>query len=130
MSDTPIRFVYDGQCPLCQMGARHFRIRKAVGTLELIDARTMAADDPLKQQIDARGMDLDKGMVIAYAGKLYHGPDALHLMAMIGSDSGWLNRMNAMLFKSPAVARFMYPAFRLGRNVALVAKGVPQMNRE
>ena len=63
-------------------------------------------------------------MVLKYQGICYHGEDALHMMAMLGSPNGWFNRANALLFKSKPVARFCYPAMRAARNLLLRLKGV------
>lgn len=122
-----IYFIYDGECPLCTYAAHAFRIKQAVGRLHLIDART-AALHPLLDKVDAAGMDLDEGMVIAYEGNLYHGREALHLMGMIGTDSGWFNKANAFLFHSKTVARSCYPLMRATRNLLLRLKGAPKID--
>lgn len=119
-------YVYDGECPLCRTAAQALRIRQAVGQLHLIDARTQA-DHPVMQEINARKLDIDKGTVIKFGGNFYHGGDTLIVMALLGSRSGWFNRMNAMLFRSPAFARFCYPVIRSGRNFLLRLKGVGQI---
>jgi predicted DCC family thiol-disulfide oxidoreductase YuxK len=117
-----IWFVYDGECPICQTAAAAFRVREAVGTLHLVDARADLSH-PVLAEVNAAQLDLDLGMVIKYGGRLYHGADALQLMALIGSDHGWLNRMNALLFRNAAVARFAYPFMRAARNLAIALKG-------
>ena len=35
-----IYFVYDGECPICQMGADLYKVRQSVGELKTVDART------------------------------------------------------------------------------------------
>ncbi len=117
-----IWFVYDGECPICQTAAEAFRVREAVGTLHLVNART-EAEHPVMAEVNAARLDLDAGMVIKYGGRLYHGADALQLMALIGSKHGWLNRMNALLFRNKEVARFAYPFMRAARNLAIALKG-------
>jgi predicted DCC family thiol-disulfide oxidoreductase YuxK len=120
-------FVYDGDCPLCLMGATHFRIKQAVGNLYVLDARQAEDAHPLMQEINAHGLNLDQGMVLKMGGRLYQGADALHVMALIGTSTGWFNRLNAAFFKSEKIARLCYPSMKAARNLALAIKGVPQI---
>lgn len=120
---SDIWFVYDGECPICQMGAAFFKVRQAVGVLHTVDART-EIDHPIMAEIRAAKINLDDGMVIKFDDMLYHGDEALQLMATIGDDRDMLNRINSSLFKSKAVATFFYPAMRAARNIALWLKGV------
>lgn len=117
-----IWFVYDGDCPLCATAAAAFRVREAAGTLNLVNARE-ASGHPLLGEVNAARLDLDEGMAIKFGGVFYHGADALHLMALIGSQHGWLNRTNALLFRNMRVARFAYPFMRAVRNAAIGLKG-------
>ena len=95
------------------------RVREAVGTLHLVNARKDKGHAVLGE-VNAARLDLDAGMVIKYGGCLYHVADALQLMALIGSDRGWLNRMNALLFRNRTVARLAYPILRAARNLAVL----------
>ncbi|MBI1216598.1 MAG: DUF4166 domain-containing protein [Alphaproteobacteria bacterium] len=116
-------FVYDGDCPICKTAAHALQIRKAVGALHLVNAR-QDKDHPLLQEINDRRLDLDEGMVLKYRDGYYHGEDALHMMALLGSGHGWFNKMNALLFRSKKLARLCYPAMRATRNALLRFKGV------
>jgi len=120
-------YVYDGECPLCRTAARALRIREAVAQLHLVNARE-AADHPVIKEINARGLDIDKGTVIKFGGNFYHGGDAMVMMALLGSRSGWFNRVNALLFRSESFARFCYPTIRSGRNLLLWFRGVGQIH--
>lgn len=122
-----VYFVYDGDCPICTTAARALRIREAVGNLHLINARD-GADQPLVREVTERGYDLDQGMVIKFGGQYYHGADALGIMAMLGSEVGWFNRINALLFQYPRVARLLYPAMRGTRNTLIRILGVSKLN--
>jgi predicted DCC family thiol-disulfide oxidoreductase YuxK len=115
-------FVYDGECPLCRNAAAAFRIRAAVGLLQLVDARA-ERHHPVVQEINRLGLDLDEGMVIQVGGTCYHGADALHIMALLGTGQGWLNRLNALMFRSPRMARLLYPAMRGTRNLLVRLRG-------
>jgi predicted DCC family thiol-disulfide oxidoreductase YuxK len=127
LSKPDIWFVYDGECPICQMGANFFKVREGLGQLHTVNARSQI-DHPVMQEINAARMDLDKGMVIKYEGKLYQGDAALHLMAYIGSDSGLFNRINRLLFRSKILSVACYPFMRGARNLALKLKGVDGIN--
>ncbi|MBL4907156.1 MAG: DUF4166 domain-containing protein [Sneathiella sp.] len=118
--------MYDGDCPICRMAAQALRIEKAAGSLHLIDARQQE-NHPLLIEIADHGLNLDEGMVIRIGGINYHGKDALQMMALIGGNQGWFNRLNAILFKSPKIASSLYPLMKLLRNLLLKIIGVPQL---
>lgn len=120
-------FVYDGQCPLCIMGATHFRVREAIGELQLLDAREQP-NHPLMEEINRLGLNLDDGMVIKFKDICYQGADALHVMALLGTNSGWFNRINGCMFKSKALSALFYPSFRSTRNLLLKLRSVEKIN--
>jgi len=122
-----VYFVYDGDCPICTTAANGFRIREAVGLLYLINARE-GKDQPLVREVTELGYDLDEGMVIKFGERYYHGADALGIMAMLGSNIGWFNRMNALLFRSPRMAALLYTVMRSIRNALILIKGKPKLN--
>lgn len=117
-----IWFVYDGECPICQMGASLYAVRQSVGRLHTVDAR-MEKGHPVYKEVNAAGLDLDRGMVIKYRNRLHQGDEALHIMAMLGAESGWFNRANNRLFRHKMLAKLCYPFMRGARNVALAVKG-------
>jgi predicted DCC family thiol-disulfide oxidoreductase YuxK len=119
-------FVYDGDCPICSVAARGLRIRKAVGSLNLVDART-ETDHPVLQEIRNLKLDLDEGMVIKFRDTCYHGADALQVMALLGTGQGWFNRTNAMLFRSKILSKICYPPMRAGRNLLIRLRGVEKI---
>lgn len=125
-SKGDVYFVYDGGCPICNLASHALRIRETVGQLHLINARDDAAH-PLVREVTKLGYDLDEGMVITFGGRYYHGADALVIMALLGSNVGWFNRMNALLFRSKRVAALLYPAMRGARNALIRFKGVPKL---
>ena len=117
-SHDGVWFVYDGECPVCSMAAQALRIKKSVGALHLVDARE-DTEHPLLKEVHDRRLNLDDGMVLKFRDRYYHGDDALHMMALLGSGQGWFNRMNALLFKSRTLARVCYPVMRGARNTLL-----------
>ncbi|MEZ0497948.1 DCC1-like thiol-disulfide oxidoreductase family protein [Sphingomonas sp. IW22] len=112
--------VYDGECVFCQNYVRFFRLREAIGPVELLDARS---GDPRVEALWRQGYDLDEGMVFAHRGRVFHGAEAVQVLASLSSRSGLFNRLNAAIFRSPAVARMLYPALKLGRRATLMARG-------
>jgi predicted DCC family thiol-disulfide oxidoreductase YuxK len=125
-SRNEIWFVYDGDCPVCTTASRALQIRKAAGELKLLNARE-ETNHPLMQEIRKRKLDLDEGMIIKVEDNYYHGADALHVMALLGTDQGWFNRMNAILFRSKVMAGLCYPSMRGARNLLLKIKGVQKI---
>jgi predicted DCC family thiol-disulfide oxidoreductase YuxK len=119
-----IWFVYDGDCPVCSLAARTWRIRETVGTLHLVNARGDKSH-PVMQEIQTQKLNLDDGMVIKFSDRYYHGPDALHVMALLGTDTGWVNRFNVFVFRSKLFSALCYPLLRAMRNLLLQIKGVP-----
>lgn len=111
-----VTIVYDGECPFCQQYTRLLRIRESAGTVRLIDARS---NDPLIEQIQDRGFDLDHGMIVIIAERFYHGSEAMQVLAMLSSRKGWFNRFNYRVFRSKRLSATLYPALRTGRNVVL-----------
>jgi hypothetical protein len=108
--------VYDGDCPVCSAYTRYVRIKESVGTPLLINAR----DGGLwVDRIRARRLDLDEGMVLIYGGQYYHGADCIHMLAMLSTGSGFFNRINAWIFRSPTLSKYLYPVLRSGRNLLL-----------
>ena len=123
MNDTQI--IYDGACPFCTRYARLSRLREAVGPVTLIDARQ---GGPAVEAVKAAGFNLDEGMVLKYAGRVYHGADCLNMIALLSSRSGLTNRAMSVLFSHPTLARVSYPALRAMRNLALRLLGHRQIN--
>lgn len=112
--------VYDGECPFCSRYVRLLRLRESVGTVRLVDARF---GDQLVAELQRSGYDLNDGMVAVYAGRTYHGADCVNLLALLSTDLGVFNRLNAAIFRSAILSRTLYPALRFGRNLTLKLLG-------
>lgn len=115
-SDDGVTLVYDGECPACRNYVRVVRVRDAVGAFRLVDARE---GGPVVDEITAAGLDIDEGMVLKMGGRLHHGDDAVHALALISGPSGVLNRVNYHLFRSRRVSAALYPVLRSGRGLLL-----------
>lgn len=125
MTDKPILLIYDKECPACHFYCQIVRIRQSVGELVLIDARE---NPDVLQEISAKGLDIDQGMVLKMDGQLYYGADAIHLLALLSGRSGVFNRLNYWLFRSKKVAAILYPILRSCRNLLLKILGKTKIN--
>jgi predicted DCC family thiol-disulfide oxidoreductase YuxK len=123
--DAKMTVVYDGECPFCRNYVRLMALRKAVGGVELVDARDGAA--PAVRQLVAQGYDLNEGMAALYGGKVYYGSDAVALISSLTRDSGPAARLAAALLRDPGRAKFLYPVMKFGRRMALRLLGRPDI---
>lgn len=119
-----VSIYYDGDCPFCARYTNYLRLKDAVGAPRLLDLRE---DTAARQRFAQQGIDVDKGMVAEIDGKLYWGKDAVHALALLTGPTGFLNKLTAALFSSPAVAALAYPILRAGRNLTLDILGREQM---
>lgn len=113
-----MKVLYDGDCPLCAEYTRTLRLKSVVGALELIDLRR----EPLAlESLLEAGMVPDHGMVVEHEGRLYHGADAVNLLALLSSSNSWLAILFNWLLGIPLLAGLLYPLMRMGRNLLLLS---------
>jgi predicted DCC family thiol-disulfide oxidoreductase YuxK len=117
--------VYDGQCPFCSRYVQLVRLRESLGRVQLVDARK---GGPEVDEVRQAGLDLDEGMVLKLDGRLYHGADCIHMVALLSTPSSWFNRVNAAMFRSRTASRLLYPVLRTGRNTVLRILGRSKLN--
>lgn len=122
-----VYFIYDGECPICQMGASFYKVRNNVGEVQAIDARS-ARNHPVMVEVKEKDLNVDDGMVIKYRNHFYQGAEALQLMAQLGADGDFLNKLNNTLHKSKGMASISYPLMKGVRNLLLKFKGVAKIN--
>jgi len=120
-----VLLIYDKECPACNAYCQVVRIRQSVGELKLINARD---DSDIIQQVTARGLDIDQGMLLVMGDSWYYGSDAIHMLALLSSRAGVFNRFNYWLFKSAVVAKYLYPLLRSCRNFLLKLLGKRKIN--
>jgi predicted DCC family thiol-disulfide oxidoreductase YuxK len=120
-----ILVVYDKQCPACDYYCNLVRIKQSVGRLVLVDARD---GGPIMDEITARGLDIDQGMVVKVGDELYYGPDAIHVLALMGTNKGFFNRLAHWSFRSRALSRVLYPVLKACRNLLLKLLGKTKIN--
>lgn len=117
-----LALIYDRECPVCTAYSCSVGVDDShAAGIRRINARD--ADDELVRQAKQAGLDLDEGMIVVHQGKLYHGADALNIMARLAPRHGLGNRLNRLLFGNPTVARLSYPVLRAGRNTLLKLLG-------
>src|SRR3990167_3057068 len=113
--------IAEGECPICRPTANALKIRAAVGELILVNARN---PHPIMQELKQAGLNIDDGMVVKINNILYHGAEAQHVLAMIGTSQDWFNRINVWLFRSKFTAKLIYPIMRSIRLAILKIKGI------
>ena len=120
MTVKGLTIIYDGECPFCASYVRMARLRAAVGPVELVDARS---EDPRVVAAAEAGLDLDEGMVVLWQGARHHGAEAVYLIALLSAEGGVGNRLQRRLFRSPRLARVLYPWLVRGRRLWLRLAG-------
>lgn len=107
---------YDGDCPFCSAYMRMVNLRRSVGEVELIDARS---GDPRVAALRDAGLDLDEGIVVRHGTRLFYGAEAMHLLATLSQQGGILRA----LMRSPRRAAILYPVLKAGRRLTLMLMG-------
>jgi predicted DCC family thiol-disulfide oxidoreductase YuxK len=116
VNSAGILLVYDRECPVCDAYCRMVRIRESVGVLRLVNARDASG---VMDEITAKGLDIDEGMVLKFGNTLYYGADAIHVLSLMSSRSGVFNRLTYWIFRSKRLSTILYPLFRFFRNLLL-----------
>ena len=123
-----LALIYDEQCPVCSAYSAAVEVdAHHASTVRRINARS---DDPLVQKAREAGLDLDDGMVVIHNGKLYHGAEALNLMARFAPNKGLGNRLNRLLFSDEKISHLSYPVLRAGRNSLLRLLGRSKISQQ
>src|SRR5262245_59506027 len=108
-----VTLVYDGDCPVCRSYMTFYRLRSLNARVRLIDA---PSGDPVVDEIRRLGLNLDQGMVVKCQGRTYYGADAMHILAILGSDDTLFNRANKFIFRYRRLANGLYPVLVRGRH--------------
>jgi len=96
------------------------RLREAIGSVELVDARTV---HPIIIMLRAKRVNLDEGMALVRGDEIVLGDDCIHQLALMPTSSNLFNALNGWIFRSPVASRVLYPFLRTGRNLALKILG-------
>jgi hypothetical protein len=93
-----------------------YRLQALGAAVHLVDARSY---HPILKSIDTRHFDLNEGMVVQFDGRSFYAADAMHILAVLGSNGTLFNRLNRAVFRRPRLARVLYPALVFGRKLLL-----------
>jgi predicted DCC family thiol-disulfide oxidoreductase YuxK len=124
MTDARMIVIYDGDCPFCRSYVRLMALRKRVGAVDLINARS---DDGCVKEARDKGYDLNEGMLAIYGDGIYYGSDALALISTLSSNDNFAQRVLSRILANPARARFLYPLMKAGRRIILLILGKPKI---
>jgi predicted DCC family thiol-disulfide oxidoreductase YuxK len=120
MQTEPYLIIYDGDCVFCHNYVRLLRLRETVGKVDLVNARS---DDPRVKRYMREGYDLNEGMLFVHGSQVYHGADAVHVLAGLSTPSTGVNRVNRAIFSSRTLSTLLYPFLKAGRRLTLLARG-------
>ena len=125
VNQTKVWLVYDGERPICRPTANALKIRAAVGELILVNARD---SHPIMLELKQANLNIDDGKVVKINNTFYQGAEAQHVLAMIGTDEDWFNRLNVWLFRSKWIAKLIYPIMRYIRFLTLKLNKISKIN--
>jgi predicted DCC family thiol-disulfide oxidoreductase YuxK len=116
--------VYDGECPFCSSYVRLLNLRKSVGSVKLVNARS---DDPIVMELKRRNANLNEGMAVILGDETYLGEDAVVVLSALSGAGSFLGTIFASLLRSPLRARILYPWMKAGRRMTLKILGKQQI---
>lgn len=125
LGEDGMEIYYDGECPFCTSYVGMLQLRRQVGTVALIDARS---NDPRLEYIRSAGLNLDNGMAVRHGGKIYHGADAVWILATLSQRGGIGRSCLNWLLRDPRRAKAAYPLMVAGRNFTLRILGKRRLN--
>lgn len=117
--------IYDGECPFCRSYVSLMKLRNAVGSVSLIDAREKSS---ATRELTHRGYDLNQGMAVIYGETIYFGKDAVVLISSLINQSGVTSKLIAVLLREPRRAALFYPMMKMGRRITLNLLGKPPLD--
>lgn len=111
---------YDGECPFCTQYVKYYQLKAAVGQVRLHNLREHPdAVRAFKQ----KGYDVDKGMIVFYRDRFYHGHHAMALIEKLSmARSGWSGWLRVLLGKMGGY-QAGYLTLTLGRRATLFVMG-------
>lgn len=99
-------------------------VKDKINDFRLINARN---GGEIVEKIKAIPFDITEGIVLVYGDDYYFGSDALHMVSLLSTGAGFRGTLNKYMFKSPTVAKVVYPFMRFGRNMTLKLIGVKNL---
>ena len=111
-----VLLVYDHQCLVCDAYCRRVHIREDVGMLQRVNARESS---PVKDELTAKGLDIDKGLVLKIGDEIYYGSDAIHELSLLSNRGNLFNRLAYWIFRSKKLSHIIYPILRFFHDLLL-----------
>jgi hypothetical protein len=109
--------IYDGECIFCKKYVSYYQLKKTVGLLQIVNAREVPL---LIKELNIMGIDIDKGMVFIHKDSIYHGSEAIHMLALLSTKSDIFNKINSKIFSCKLLSQLLYPLLKLGRTITLI----------
>ena len=72
---------------------------------------------PFVHVVTQEGFDIDEGMVLYIDDNLYYGYEAMHEIATLSQEQGWLLWINRYVFNSQKKSKFFYSIGKAIRNM-------------
>ena len=120
MKSKALSVFYDGECPLCSCYVRYYRLADSNRLISMEDLRINPGKVAEYRDL---GYDVDEGMIVVLDDEIYHGEEALHVLALLSTPVGAFNRANRWIFSRRGLARVIYPLLVRGRNLLLLLMG-------
>jgi hypothetical protein len=86
----------------------------------LVDARQ---DSAMRDRATRDGYDLDRGMLVEYAGRAYFADEAIMILSLLATPSTVFNKLTARIFRNPRLAKRLYPLLAAGRKSVVLLMG-------
>jgi predicted DCC family thiol-disulfide oxidoreductase YuxK len=108
--------VYDGECIFCDNYIKLQSLRKSVGIVTLLDARS---NPDIVATLHALNMDINQGMAALYKGEWHFGSECMTLLSTLSRGDTILGKIWRVLFSNSKVSAHLYPYFKAIRNFIL-----------
>tara|TARA_Y100000589_G_C26937587_1_gene540977 strand:- start:358 stop:639 length:282 start_codon:yes stop_codon:yes gene_type:complete len=83
IEDGNMKIIYDGECPFCSKYVRLVQLKKSVGEVELINART---DSAIQKELKKLSINVNQGMVLIDGKDIYFAEDCIHRLALLSTS--------------------------------------------
>lgn len=111
-----VLLVYDHQCFVCNTYCRNAHIREDAGELKRVNARV---PNLVMDELTAKGIDIDKGLVFKVGDDIYYGSDAIHELSLLSNRRNLFNRLTYWTFRSKKLSHIIYPILRFFHDLLL-----------
>ncbi|MEM0950827.1 MAG: DCC1-like thiol-disulfide oxidoreductase family protein [Cyanobacteria bacterium P01_H01_bin.74] len=120
---STLRIFYDGDCILCNHYAHHLQLKQITQYLELVDLRNEKSLILLQEALSKGIVTLNKGMIVQIDSAYYQGAQAITVLSHLTTSTRAINRIIAMIFKTPALGNSVYPLMLVVRKLTFWVQG-------